>query len=181
MSITLDDTVGASTANTYVNLADAESYVTNHYVPTATLVAWKSASNDVKSKALIQATLLLDRLVVWNGYVPEESLQSLAWPRANAVDRHNRIIDDAVVPPFITEFTVETVLWLITQGGVTPEESSSQFSSIKVEGIDISYAKGEGRSSLVYLPDSVTSALTPMGRYSVVLPNSAFSVPIMRA
>lgn len=180
MAVTLISTAGDETANTYALLADATAYIANHYVPAATLVLWNAASNDVKSKALIQATMLLDRLVTWCGEVLSDSLQSLAWPRANAFDRYGRTIDSSVVPPIIQEYTIETALWLVTNSGAIPVTGSSQFDSIKVDGLEINYAKGEGESSLNYLPSNVVSTLQPMGNYTALVPNAARNVPLMR-
>lgn len=180
MAVTITETPGSASANSYVTAAEAATYVANHYIAAATLTAWNAAVTDTKAQALIQATLMLDRLVVWSGNVQSDSLQSLAWPRANALDRYGRTIDSASIPTFLKEFTIEVALWLVAQAAVVPQVAGTQFSEIKVEGIDIKYAQGEGQAALSYLPDTVVAALAPMGTFVAQMPRGPRCVPVVR-
>ena len=180
MPVTITATPGSATANSYVTAQEATDYVAVHYLSAAILATWAAATTDTKAQALIQATQALDRLVQWEGYVVSSSVQSLAWPRANAFDRYDRAIGLAVVPTFLKEFTIEVALWLVNQAAVVPQASGTQFSEVKVEGIDIKFADGVGEAPLTFLPSTVLASLAPMGTYIAQMPRGPRAVPLVR-
>lgn len=74
---TLITTVGAANANAYCDVAFADQYNANR-PPVGT--TWANATADQKSAAILWATILLDRLFDWTGYVVDTT-QVLLWPR----------------------------------------------------------------------------------------------------
>lgn len=78
MTVTVVATAGASNANSYLTVADADSFA-NLYLGT---LSWASASTDNKGRALIMATRYLDEL----SYIGEKAAttQALLWPRTEA-------------------------------------------------------------------------------------------------
>ena len=74
---TLVATAGASNANSYVTLANADQY---HDDRPAVGTTWADASENNKIRALLWATMLLDDHYDWEGAVETET-QKLNWPR----------------------------------------------------------------------------------------------------
>lgn len=105
MPITLDDTAGAITANTYCSLEDAEAYFATRLHATG----WAAADDEEKKAALVMATRHLDQQVKWVGQRTTYA-QALEWPRfvPNDADlvRGGLIPSDAI-PTFLREATAE--------------------------------------------------------------------------
>ena len=78
MAVTVTATAGASDANSYISIAAGDGFA-NVYLGT---LAWTSASNDDKGRAVIMATRYLDELE-WIG-TRATTTQALAWPRSEA-------------------------------------------------------------------------------------------------
>ena len=74
---TLITTAGAANANAYCDVAFADQYHLNR-PPVG--VTWANATADQKSAAILWATILMDRLWDWTGYVVDTT-QILLWPR----------------------------------------------------------------------------------------------------
>lgn len=70
-------TPGAANANAYCDVAFADQY---HLNRPAVGTTWASATSDQKKAAILWATILMDRLWNWNGYVVDTT-QILLWPR----------------------------------------------------------------------------------------------------
>lgn len=87
-------TLGASDANSYVTLADANVYFTNRMHSSA----WESL--DDPSVFLISASRMLDWYTTWKGYKTSED-QSMQWPRTGAIRPSGVELDDDVLPPEI--------------------------------------------------------------------------------
>ena len=64
MAITLDATVGGANANTYITLADANSFIEGLILSDDT-AAWDGSSNDNKNRALFTAAQRIDREKFW--------------------------------------------------------------------------------------------------------------------
>ena len=79
MSVTLDATVGGANANTYVTLADADTFV-NNLVLSDDVEAWGSTPTLQKNRALFTATQRIDREKFLGARVADT--QALEWPRS---------------------------------------------------------------------------------------------------
>ena len=77
MAATIDATIKGSSANSYVTLAEANSYFET--VPSST--NWDNKSDDNKNRALIAATRWIDTLVYYGDRC--DNGQSLKFPRNN--------------------------------------------------------------------------------------------------
>ncbi|MCP4149814.1 MAG: hypothetical protein GY757_18865 [bacterium] len=108
MAITLIATVGASNANTYITLADAETYFESRLHKTD----WDAATDANKDMALVWATRLLDDMVAWFGRKATDD-QSLRWPQYSQVDRDGYPIDPGIVPDFLANAAAEFAGYLI--------------------------------------------------------------------
>lgn len=78
----LINTAGAADANAYCDLAFADQY--NLDRPQNGSVVWSTATDDQKTAAILWATLLMDRMWNWNGWVTTPT-QRLLWPRQGMV------------------------------------------------------------------------------------------------
>lgn len=160
----LDVTVEGANANSYATLAEALAYINSHAVPATVKSLWDSADNNSREGVMIRAAQLLDRHVVWRGTIFGD-VQALSWPRAWATDRHGREIASTVVPAFLKEFQIETALWLLSQGGESPEVGNAEYDSIRVGQLEIDFNE-QGGSRRNMLPEAVIAALEPMGSYN---------------
>lgn len=75
MAITFTTTLGSSSANSYVTVAEADDYFATRW----TTEAWEDLDDSDKERALMAATRQLDR-ETFLGY-PATSTQRLKWPR----------------------------------------------------------------------------------------------------
>jgi hypothetical protein len=80
---TLVTTAGAANANAYCDIAFADQYHLNR-PPAGT--TWTTALTDQKTAAILWATILLDRLWDWTGFVVDTT-QVLLWPRQGMLMR----------------------------------------------------------------------------------------------
>ena len=82
MAATINATLKSATANSYVTLAEADSYFET--VPSST--TWDDKTDDAKNRSLISATRWIDSLNFYGDRCDED--QALKWPRNNYhVDR----------------------------------------------------------------------------------------------
>jgi hypothetical protein len=102
MAITLVATPGASTANTYCTRAEADAYHAGH----VSEAVWLALSPDVQDAALVQATRLLDTMVVWEGWVVD-SVQARLFPRNGLSYRSGYAIPNTTLPVDLKHATAE--------------------------------------------------------------------------
>lgn len=123
MAITLvvEDGTGLANANTYISLADANTYFTNQGTQGA---AW-AAPDELKNEYLVNATTALDA-VFGRDYISylrasDTTVQSLLWPRENVWDRHNRRIPAGGIPQEVKDAQCEMALLLQSGVDLFPE------------------------------------------------------------
>jgi hypothetical protein len=137
----LDATVGGESANSYVDLTEANEYMAGrlHTEP------WKTGSV-VKEKALRQAARILDRYVEWRGVKTDEA-QAMQWPRQYVPDPDYRTVDaldfyiDAgdyfipkdEIPQRMKDAQCELALHLLSQDTQAVPDTAG-YSQIDVEG-----------------------------------------------
>jgi len=83
MALIVEDGTGKSNAETYISVADADTYHTAYGNPTA----WSAATTGAKETALREAARYLDAKyrLSWKGTRSVQS-QALAWPRLDVTD-----------------------------------------------------------------------------------------------
>ena len=112
---------GLATANSYLAVADADAYFTDHSAP----AGW-TGSSAVKENALRMATQYLDARykLCWKGMRRLET-QALDWPRFSAEDRDGYYIDFDNLPAKLEEACAELALRHLTEtGGLFPDLSA---------------------------------------------------------
>jgi len=93
MSLIVEDGTVVAGAESYLSVADANTYWTNHGSPSA----WTAASTAAKESALRYATQWVDERFWWGGVI-HSTAQVLDWPRQSCYDDEGRLIDDASIP-----------------------------------------------------------------------------------
>jgi len=109
MVIALDTTVGGASANSYISLADADTYLEPH----PDFSTWDALSDAVKNAHLVQATRILDT-EYFEGWKYDES-QALQFPRSSqsVVDSYTAV---TAIPPNIKNAQCEQAIFLAVHG-----------------------------------------------------------------
>jgi hypothetical protein len=115
MAITIVETVGSASANSFVSLAELASYMEGRLNSTS----FDNATTDNKNRALAEATRELSA-ISWAG-VRTDDTQALAWPRdlvRNPDDPNYDFYDDGVIPERVKRATYELALAFLKSGTV---------------------------------------------------------------
>ena len=106
-------TAGSASANAYVTLAVANQY---HEDRPANDTVWSDAIfNADKSKvnaAILLATKLLDKLVIWDGW-RVDTTQALEWPRTGLLNPNGTSVSTTAIPLDLQHATAEFARHLI--------------------------------------------------------------------
>lgn len=111
MPLTIDATAGSASANSFVTLAEAASYLEAR-LNTST---WDDADTDTQNRALVEAT----REVSNKEFIGRQatSTQALAWPRWYATDPATGwYYDSSVVPDRVKNATIELAFQFVNAG-----------------------------------------------------------------
>jgi len=106
--MTLIVTPGATDADSYATLAEANDY----HLSRLHNSEWTAATDVMKEAALLWATRTLDANFYWVG-VKATDTQSLDWPRSGVVDRNGYSIDSDIVPVEVKNAQSELAFLLI--------------------------------------------------------------------
>jgi hypothetical protein len=108
MSLTIDATPGGAASNSYVTLADAETYFTTRPFAAAWNAQTGTPGDELKKQALIFATQYLDRQK-WLGNKGMTTVagytQALAWPR-----RWAPTLEFDQQPDYLTEYFIDITI-----------------------------------------------------------------------
>ena len=144
MGLVVEDGTGLSNANSYISLADANTYWIDHGSPSE----WDAATTTEKSAALMYATRWLDDNFDWYSYIYTYT-QSLGWPRNTYFDNENRQIDGATVPQRIKDATCELALYHL-KDNINSVDNDGVLSE-KVGDSSITYTKSGAQKSFSFL------------------------------
>lgn len=141
MPVTIEATPGHASANSFIALDAAETYMASRL--NATL--WDAASTDTKNRALVEATRELSLLK----YVGSRTTttQALSWPRQYArnpdlpalvsvQDLSQLYFDDDIVPQRVKDATCELALEFV-KAGTTDVASRDPNANIQQKTIDV--------------------------------------------
>lgn len=132
MALTTEDGTGKSDAESFVSLADAETYFTNHVAP----AQWSAASDAQKEAALRYATAWVDLGFDWPGSVVSTS-QALGWPREGVTDRDGREIASNVVPQSVQDATCEVAAVHLSKAVNEVLARGGQISRLKISPVEL--------------------------------------------
>ena len=110
MALIVEDGSGKTDADSYLSVADADTYHTNHSGSTD----WSGATTATKEQALRLATQYLDVRYngLWKGYRSNET-QALDWPRAYVEDSDGYYYDSDEMPLRVKDATAELALRVV--------------------------------------------------------------------
>lgn len=159
---TLDATVGGSTSNAYLTVADATALLDMRLGTDA----WDEATPEDQAIGLMWATQLLDTQCQWYG-TPTTQAQALAWPQTGQRDRYGRPVPPDVIPGDVQRATATYALGLLTDASdPTAVASGSGIKSQKLGDTQITYfdpqqAGGSARPASQGIPAEVRALLAP--------------------
>lgn len=176
MAIVLDAVVGSLTGNAYATVLEADAYHEQSLYGDA----WADLDDDVKQKALIAATRLLDENVAWAGY-PTSYAQPLGWPRVGVATRNGYFVPSGTVPLALKQATAAFAALLAAAGTETNTESENPagLKKLKAGPIELEFdpalAQASGTADVVPAPIwSMIAFLIEGGR------RSRINVPLYR-
>lgn len=136
---TLTATIGSTSANSYVTVAQADTYFDERLNATP----WTGASTDDKERALIMATRRLDQ-EKFQGIKVAES-QALDWPRYWATDDDGEEYESNEIPQPIKDATCELALRLLVDKGKSKDTLADtgleEFETAKIGPMDVTRDK----------------------------------------
>ncbi len=154
----VEDGAGRADADSYCSLADANEYLAAR----GRNATWATLTTGQKEGRLIMATAYLDAHCRWAGELMR-SEQALGWPRADAMDKHGRVLSSAAVPAAVRNAAIE----IAQAGEITTERTRAAISKtvgpISVEyadGYDVSQGPGRYAFALALVSDLVLGSVT---------------------
>ena len=134
MAVTITATAGSASANSFVTLSEADSFMEGRLNAST----WETdAGDDDKNRALVEATRQLSRLK-WIGN-RSDSTQILSWPRQWAIDPDSPFQDyfsTATVPQRVKDATMELAFQYI-KAGTTDVAALDAKHNVKVSKLDV--------------------------------------------
>jgi len=130
-TIVVEDGTGLADANSYVTLAEAETYFSD----TGNLGF--AGTDDFKNQNLINAAMAVDITYGqrYLSYLRDNTVQALLWPRHDVWDRHARRISSGVIPKSLKDAQCEMAL--LSQNGVDLYPSGSAADQITSSSVSI--------------------------------------------
>lgn len=131
---TIIATAGANNANSYVTLAQAETYMETRLH----ITAWEDAGSTEKEAALIWAARLIDYTVRFNG-TKTDSTQSMAWPRTGLTN-NGEDVDEDTIPQLIKDMQVELAFLLLSTDRTLENDAAAQgLTSVKAGSVSLTF------------------------------------------
>jgi len=166
MTLTVEDGTGKTDADSYISVADADTYHTNHSASTD----WSAATEANKEKAIRLATQYVDARYsgLFRGY-KNTAAQALAWPRTDAVNNEGYVIDSDVLPQCLPDAVSELALRVIE--GDTLFEDISKPGLISSKSVTVgpiskstSYVAGMSETKKYPLIEALMSTIVILGQ-----------------
>lgn len=139
MALIVEDGTGLATAESYISVADADTYIASYKGADTT---WDAATDGAKEIAARQATKYLDGVYKWQGEI-YAAAQALDWPRNYIYN--DRGLMETGIPTALEQATAEMMFLIIT--GVTITVDVDRESQVKREKIDVIETEYEAGAS----------------------------------
>jgi len=143
MSCTIDATVGGALSNSYLTVAEADAYFSTRL----RVDPWIESPDDLKCRALVSATAILDDWVEWDG-APGALTQRLAWPRWGLLTVAGDAIEPTVIPEALKAATCELALLLLSEDVLaTPDAQKAGLTALTAGPVSLTFAGPAGQPS----------------------------------
>jgi len=134
MALIVEDGSGVSGAESYLSVADADTYWSNRND-----TQWSGADTADKEAALRTATQYIDATYNFLSQI-ERSDQALKWPRVNFYDRNDFFIDS--IPNALKDATAELARDYIVNGDLLPSQSrGGDIRKVKAGSVEVEYGE----------------------------------------
>lgn len=191
MAITIIATPGASDANSYLTIAEGDTFAEERL---GTLT-WTSSTEENKKKALVQATRYMDTLE----FIGEKAstTQALLWPRDNA-KCGDKDYADTIIPPEVQEATFDLAEGLLNNPGLISGQGvtsstattgelvagvpNADLKRLKLDVMELEWKNATNSSRIAATPLSVMPhLLTTLGCLTKsVVPGVSGMIPVVR-
>ena len=149
MALTIDATSGGASANSYITLAEAETYMEGR----SNVSLWTAATDGEKDLALVEA----QRWMTVKGWLGLRSTttQALAWPRQDVINPDDPNADyygTTTIPQRVKDAQAELALEFIKGGttDISAFDSSGEIVEERVDVIAVKYAQGRATGMARY-------------------------------
>jgi len=123
-------TAKSETANSYVTLAQANTYFLGRLYVTD----WTDAGNDTRNRALISAAERLDQEEY--DAIKSDADQALKWPRDGLYDEDGNSVDSDTVPQRIKDAQCKLALYMLADD-LLVDTGLEAFDNVKVGPMDV--------------------------------------------
>jgi hypothetical protein len=155
MACTIVATAGSTSANSYITIADADTFFESHLYADD----WNDADTTQKCQALQMATRLLDQWFEWAGSVTDGD-QALLWPRSAVIGPDGYLEANDTIPVRIEQGTAELARNLIIKDRTADNETEAQgVKRVKAGSVEVEF----GSVSAKPIPDSVMGYVSCYG------------------
>lgn len=151
MAFTVEDGSGVSGANSYVSVADADTYHADR-----SNSGW-TGTDAVKQAALIEATDYVESRYRWATGVKSSSGNGLGWPRSGAVDVYGHNIGAATVPEKVKQAVSYLALKALSADLNASLDRAKK--RTKVDAIEVEYVEFSEQSTRYPYVDGLLSGL----------------------
>jgi len=138
----LDATIAGASADSYISVADADTY----HGTNLNVTDWTGASNDSKERSLKMATRLLDERIDWIGSKNTDA-QALRWPRAAVTTPDGYAIETTEIPTAVTNATAEFAKYLIASDRTDDAEGKGLIEA-SIGSIEVAFNKADTKGVL---------------------------------
>lgn len=133
MALIVEDGTGKADAQSFISVADANTYASNRGHS-----GWAGAADADKEKALIKATDFLCRYYIWVG-TKKTQAQALQWPRSGAEDWDGYSIAENVVPKAVKDACVELATRALTKDLLPDLARGGKVSSVTAGSVSVRF------------------------------------------
>lgn len=162
MALIVEDGTGLATAESYISVAAADTYIADYKGADAT---WDAATASAKEVAARQATQYLDNSYFWKGE-NYSSTQSLYWPRNFVYDDRDVLIEG--LPVRVARATAEVMFLIIGGADLTVNVTKAdQTKREKVDVIEVEYFDSVSYQPIFPIVSGILGGLYMVGGRSI--------------
>lgn len=168
---TVTTTAGATNANSYADVAGADTYFAESFGRPL----WANQEQSDKEILLITASRTLDQFMSWVGEKSSEE-QGMEWPRLYAYDRSGAEYSTSEVPRPVVQATYELAYHILLNGGMS--FTHQEINSVRVGPIAVEMTNG---STDAGIPEFIESMINHIGTPTFFDRKTARSVKLVRS